>query len=266
MIAVARDRPDRWIATRGPQPAGRLRVLVRPDGLTGLYPRDVADDAYGPLVDAVSRTHHGNLCIEVAEAAGEAREALSARGFAVHRHEHHYRVPTAGPAVSGRRVPAGFAVISAADADVDRLRELDDALRQDVPGAAGWRNDPRTFADQTFNDPEFDPATYLIALHENTGEYAGLVRVWIRPHLPRLGLIGVRAAYRRQGLAIALIARAFGVVSARGVAEVTCEVDETNVASNALMANLGASRTGGAVELIRPAAVDGSPNTGAART
>jgi RimJ/RimL family protein N-acetyltransferase len=254
VIVVAQHGPADWIATRGSQPAGRLRVLVRPDGLTGLYPRDVADDAYGPLVDAVSQAHHGNLCIEVAEDAVEAREALSARGFAVHRHEHHYLVPTTGPAARERRVPEGFAVISAADADVDRLRELDDALRQDVPGAAGWHNDPRTFADQTFNDPEFDPATYLIAVHESTGEYTGLVRIWIRPHLPRLGLIGVLAAHRRQGLAIALITRAFGVVSARGQAEVTCEVDETNIASNALMADLGARRTGGAVELMRPAA------------
>jgi ribosomal protein S18 acetylase RimI-like enzyme len=161
-------------------------------------------------------------------------------------------VPTAAPAVHEVRTPDGFAVMSAADADVDRLRELDDALRQDVPGAAGWRNDPLTFADQTFKDPEFDPATYLIAVRENTGRYAGLVRVWIRPGLPRLGLSGVLAAHRRQGLAIALIARAFGVISARGQAEVTCEVDETNVASNALMVRLGARRTGGAVELIRP--------------
>jgi hypothetical protein len=67
----------------------------------------------------------------------EAREALAARDFTVHRHEHHYLVPTAAPAVHEVRTPDGFAVISAADADVDRLRELDDALRQDVPGAPG---------------------------------------------------------------------------------------------------------------------------------
>jgi ribosomal protein S18 acetylase RimI-like enzyme len=143
--------------------------------------------------------------------------------------------------------------VSAADCDVDRLRELDDALRQDVPGATGWRNDPVRFADQTFADPEFDPATYLIAVAESTGGYAGLVRVWVRPEGSRLGLIGVLPAFRRRGLAVALLNRVFGVLSARGQAEVSCEVDETNTASNELFTSLGARRVGGAVELMRPA-------------
>jgi len=251
VILVSQEGPDLWIATRGTEAAGRLRALVRPDARTGLYLRDVADDAYAPLLDAVLPDHHGDLVIEVDEAAGTAREVLAARGFIVQRREHHYLVPT-GHANS--RVPAGFAFISAADCDVDRLRELDDTLRQDVPGAAGWRNDPAEFADQTFGDPEFDKATYLVAVDESTGDYAGLVRVWIRPPLSRLGLIGVVRAHRRRGLAAALIARVFGVLTARGEAEVTCEVDETNVASNTLIAGLGARRVGGAVELLRPAA------------
>jgi ribosomal protein S18 acetylase RimI-like enzyme len=70
----------------------------------------------------------------------------------------------------------------------------------------------------------------------------------------RLGLIGVLPAYRRRGLAGALLARVFGVLATRGQAEVSCEVDETNVASNALMAGLGARRVGGSLELRRPAA------------
>ena len=43
------------------------------------------------------------------------------------------------------------------------------------------------------------------------------------------------------------------VLSARGQAEVSCEVDETNTASNALVTGVGARRVGGAVELMRPA-------------
>src|SRR5690349_16194868 len=104
MIAVSQEGTDRWIATRGTEAAGRLRVLVRPDARTGLYPRDVADDAYAPLLDAVLREHHGDLVIEVDEAAGTAREVLSARGFVVQRREHHYLVPTGH---ASPRVPAG---------------------------------------------------------------------------------------------------------------------------------------------------------------
>jgi ribosomal protein S18 acetylase RimI-like enzyme len=228
-------------------------VLTRPDGRTCLYLRDVADEAYAPLIDAVLGAHEVDLYLEVDEGAEHAREVLTARGFVPQRHEHHYVIPT-DSATAATAAPAGFAFLSAADCDVDRLRELDDALRQDVPGAAGWRNDPARFADQTFGDPEFNPATYLIAVDCGTGEYAGLVRVWIRPQGPRLGLIGVLPAFRRRGLAVALLTSVFRVLAARGDAEVTCEVDDANLASNALVTGLGARRAGGAVEFMRPMA------------
>jgi hypothetical protein len=88
----------------------------------------------------VLREHREDLLIDVDEAAGTARDVLSARGFVVQRREHHYLVPTSRGMA---RAPVGFAFISAADCDVDRLRILDETLRQDVPGAAGWRNGPR---------------------------------------------------------------------------------------------------------------------------
>ena len=250
MIVVRREGPDSWTATRGGHPVGRLRVLTRPDRRTCLYLRDVADEAYAPLVDAVLGMYEEDLYVEVDETADHAREVLAARGFVPHRHEHHYAVPTGLP-TADTAAPAGFAFVSAADCDVDRLRELDDVLRQDVPGAAGWRNDPARFADQTFGDPEFDPATYLIAVVRATGDYAGLARVWIRPHGPRLGLIGVLPAFRRRGLAVALLTKVFGVLAARGHPDVVCEVDDTNTASNALVTGLGARRVGGTVELTR---------------
>jgi ribosomal protein S18 acetylase RimI-like enzyme len=141
--------------------------------------------------------------------------------------------------------------VSAAAVDIDRLRELDDALRQDVPGTDGWRNEPDTFADQVTGDAQFDPATYLVAVDDASGAYAGLVRVWVRTPTSRLGLIAVRRDYRRRGLAMALLAAAFGAIVARGQREVETEVDETNVESNALMQRLGARRVGGAIELVR---------------
>jgi ribosomal protein S18 acetylase RimI-like enzyme len=61
----------------------------------------------------------------------------------------------------------------------------------------------------------------------------------------------VLPAYRRRGLAVALLTTVFGVLAARGDAHVPCEVDDTNLASNALVVGLGARRAGGAVELMR---------------
>jgi ribosomal protein S18 acetylase RimI-like enzyme len=77
--------------------------------------------------------------------------------------------------------------------------------------------------------------------------------VWNTPGRPQLGLIGVTRPYRRRGLAIALLARAFSVLHQRGQAEVTAEVDDTNTASRALLQGLGARRAGGSAELVRPA-------------
>ena len=149
----------------------------------------------------------------------------------------------------GTDEPEGVVVISAVDAYEDQLRLLDDAVRQDVPGAAGWKWDPGDFRAETYG-PDFDPAAYLIAVDKDSGEYLGLVRVWDSTGRPRLGLIAVISSYRRRGLATVLLARAFRAVHERGKTEVTAEVDDTNTASRSLLARLGARRIGGTVELV----------------
>ncbi|TDC47130.1 GNAT family N-acetyltransferase [Jiangella ureilytica] len=257
MISVRQEAPDRWTALRSDGgAAGRLRLLVRPDDRRILLLQGGAD---GPLLDTVLAAEgDGDLYAEAGEDDGDRLSALTSRDFTVARREHLYAVPTTPPTTppgTAAGWPDGFAVVSAADADMVRLTALDRDLRRDVPGTGEWRTDPRTFRRETFGDPEFDPSTYLVAVDGDTGGYAGLVRVWIRarPARPRLGLIGVLPAYRRRGLARALVARVFGVLRERGEAEVVCEVDETNAGSNALFAGFGARRIGGSVELVRPA-------------
>jgi ribosomal protein S18 acetylase RimI-like enzyme len=171
---------------------------------------------------------------------------------ALHRRESYYRIPT-DPATTGlaaAKLPAGLGVLSAADADITRLRLLDDALRQDVPGSEGWRWDAEEFRAETYSR-FFDPATYLIAIDRASGEYAGLVRIWRSRAGPRLGLIATLARYRRAGVARALLGQAFTVLAARGNTSVVGEVDDTNVASLSLLTGIGARRYGGNVELIR---------------
>jgi ribosomal protein S18 acetylase RimI-like enzyme len=248
MTVVISEAPEQWEARQDGNVVGTLVAWVRPDRRCFLFVSDCPPEVYEPLLDTALAELDRDVYLE-----GEATDALTKRGFVVHRREHLYALPSDAPRPT--QPPGGFAVVSAADADVDRLRKLDEELRQDVPGTAGWRNDPGEFARETFQDPGFDAATYLVAVEDGTGDYAGLVRVWIgrdgRP--PRLGLIGVRSAYRGRGLARALMTRAFGVLHERGAPEVVTEVDETNMASNALMASFGARRIGGAVELFRPA-------------
>jgi len=193
-----------------------------------------------------------DLYVTLEDAEYDALDACAQAGFAVHRRESYYRIPAdrAVARLAGAVLPAGLGVLSAADADITRLRLLDDALRQDVPGSEGWRWDAEQFRAETFG-PFFDPATYLVAVDRASGEYAGLVRIWRNRAGPRLGLIATLAQYRRRGIARALLGQAFAVLAARGDTSVASEVDDTNVASVSLLTGLGARRYGGNAELIR---------------
>jgi GNAT superfamily N-acetyltransferase len=230
---------------------GEVRAWVRPDGRCSVWFRECRDDSYEPLLQAVAAEVDHDLYVDVDESDTASLTRFARLGFAVSRQENHIVIPT-DPAVNGLGdvgLPASMSVLSAAAADEDRLRELDDLLRQDVPGADGWRWSPDGFRAETFSSA-FDPATYLVAV-DQAGRYAGLARVWNNPVIPRLGLIAVTREHRRTGLARGLLARVFGVLHERGAAEVSAEVDSGNSASLTLMLCLGARRTGGSVELIR---------------
>jgi hypothetical protein len=158
---------------------------------------DCAADAYPPLLAAAGERVGDLVALDADDIATLA--LLARHGFHVRRRERLYEIPT-DPALTELR-PVPLQALSARDADLDRLRRLDNELRRDVPGCAGWDADAAWFAAETFSD-SFDPATYLVATDGD--EYV------------------VRA-----------------------------EVDETNTASNALMAALSARRVGGEVELSR---------------
>ncbi len=252
-LAVSRmPRALTWRALDGDAIAGEVSARLRPDARWFLFFDTWRADAYPPLADAVARDLCRDLYVTLEDAEFDALDACAAAGFAVHRRESYFRIPT-DPAVTGltgSALPAGLDLISAADADITRLRLLDDALRQDVPGTDGWRWDPAEFRDETFS-LFFDPATYLVAVDQASGEYAGLVRVWRSRGGPRLGLIAMLAPYRRRGAARALLGHVFAVLAGRGNLSVVAEVDDTNEPSVSLLTGLGARRYGGSVELIR---------------
>ena len=252
-LAVSRmARALTWRALDAGVIAGEVSARLRPDGRWFLYFDAWRADAYPPLADAVASDLCRDLYVSLEDAEFDALDACAAAGFAVHRRESYYRIPT-DPAVTrltGAALPAGLDLISAADADITRLRLLDDALRQDVPGTDGWRWDPDEFRDETFS-PFFDAATYLVAVDQASGEYAGLVRVWRNRGGPRLGLIAMLAPDRRRGAARALLGQVFAVLAAKGASSVVAEVDDTTEPSVSLLTGLGARRDGGSVELVR---------------
>lgn len=254
VLRVTRLSPGlAWRAVEGDRAVGAVKAVLRPDERCFLFFRSCRAHAYESLLAAVAGELGRDLYVTVDEADDEGRRLYEQLGFVVNRREGKYLIST-DPGITGLRdaeAPPGFVLVCADEVEEHRLRVLDDALRQDIPGTDGWRWDEAGFREETFDSPDFDPATYLIAVAQTSGDYAGLARVWSKAKGPRLGLIAVLAPYRRRGLANALLVEAFGVLHERGKTEVSAEVDDTNVPSTSLVKALGARRTGGSIELMR---------------
>jgi hypothetical protein len=199
-LVVART-PDGWTVRHGEAVVGQAVAFVRPDSRCFVAFRSCCAEAYRPLVQAIAEHLRRDLHTEIDEADAEVRDRLVGLGFVISRREHIYTIPT-DPTVTGLSnvaLPAGLEVVTADRVDEDLLRELDDELKQDVPGADGWKWDRQGFRKETYDAPDFDPATYLVAIEQASGRYAGLVRVWNRPGGPRLGLIGGRTSVPSPG-------------------------------------------------------------------
>lgn len=231
-----------WVARDGALVIGAIHPWRSPDGRLRVYHDGIRRDAVGPLLAVVA-----DECVTEVDAADqELLAALERCGFDAIRHERLMEVPVAPLEAP---LPADVTILPADRADPEALMSLDVALRNDTPGAEGWQADLEWFISETYLSPYFDPETYPVAVGDDG--YVGLARVWSGPVPNRLGHVGVRRAHRRRGLALALIAAIISVLDARGVAAVTAEVDETNVASLALFSRLRATVTGGRVELVR---------------
>jgi RimJ/RimL family protein N-acetyltransferase len=253
-IAVVRVTDGvHWHALEDDVVVGKGYALHRPDGRVLVSADTWRDDVFQVVAETMVRDLGRPVFTMVDEDDREHLGRWSALGFRDNRREDEFVLPT-DPAATGLAdagTPPGYALVTADAVAEDRLRHLDERLRDDVPGTAGWVSTPEDFRSQTYDSRWFDPATYLVAVHEDDGEYAGLARVWRGRRVPRLGLVGVVPRHRRRGLARALLAAAFRPLHERGVAQVAAEADSTNTASQTLLRSIGATRTGGAIELVR---------------
>jgi RimJ/RimL family protein N-acetyltransferase len=237
-----------------------MRTHRRPDGRFVVWPNGAWTPDQAQWAVDFARTHGVTVITHLATDRTDAQRILADAGFTATRREVTVEVnlDEALDAIGDARLPAGVAVISAADADRDRLRLLDDTLRDDVPGTDGWRSTPQEFADDNFGDSEFDPRTYLVAVDERTGEYIGLVRVWMDPRRPRIGMFGVVRGHRRRGLMLALLAACLAAARESGHGAATSNHDETNEASRGVFHRLRAREVGSTVELKATGDPDGN--------
>ena len=229
-----------------------LISLVRPDGRCLVRSRGgwTAPTAVAAAELAERRGRPALVHVDVA--ATDEQAVLHEAGFVEARRDvrAELSVPAALAALADARLPAGVVLRSAADVDENRLRLLDDELRQDVPSTDGWRSTAAEFREHTFGDSAFDLRTYLVAVDCEPDAYLGLVRVWINPDGPRLGMVGVRRPYRRRGLASALLGHVLTVVDSLGARLVIFEADLANGPSQAFFARLDPRPTGITVELV----------------
>ncbi len=260
-IRVAREPTDEasdvriWRVLEKDQKLGFASIWRRPDGRLLLYVAPQLDmNATQAALDVISADVGRDLHLSQDTSDAERVEMLFKLGLVPVRREGQFliAVEDALARLGDASLPNDVLAVSARETDADRLRLLDDHLRQEVPGTDGWRWDPEDFREETFG-PSFDPALYLVAVDRQSGDYIGLVRVWSNPLSPRIGMFGVLPSHRRRGIVRGLLVRIFTTLRERGVGEVVAEADVTNTASTSLLALMGARKVGEVVELMKPA-------------
>lgn len=173
---------------------------------------------------------------------------LHAAGFVAARTEALWRIPLASLPVRPIH-STSHRLVGVDRCDLDRVVDLDNALRADIPGSRAWQG-TTTDLSESLDDAEFDPALYLIAAHRQTDAYDGLIRVWDRRPWPRLGCLGVRVAWRRTRLPAVLVSAATRVLRDRGVTDIVTETDVLNGESHPMASSRGIS-TGAMTEWER---------------
>ena len=256
-----------WVALEDERVVAGVRTMERPDGRTFLRFSGDWERAAQPLTGAVAEEVDGPL-FAFADADAPACVALRSAGFAVDLVEERFRVPFATALAALRRAPtpSEIEVVSIAtlvptsvqqppDAGTAKHNErlvfdLDNTIRNDVPGTDGWIGNLSWFRDEISESPPFDPSAYLVAI-DRAGGYVGLVRIWRNPTGPRLGLVGVRREWRGTFLAAALLKRALTAAAGWGHETFVTETSPSNPVVYNNLVRLGASREGQFYQMVR---------------
>ncbi|MFD8478461.1 GNAT family N-acetyltransferase [Kitasatospora sp. NPDC059673] len=247
-VMISRVDEAQWQAVADEQIVGRGDVCERPDGRLFVSIDVWQDEAFNPLAEAmlgelpnaVLHTLVGGEDAELAARWGKA-------GFAVERREWEFLLPTRTE-TSGQ-APEGVAILPAGTADERLLRELDREIRTQVEATVGWHTMPAELRSGPAGDTLVDPSLYAVAVVD--GQYGGLIRVVSRGRRARIGLLAVRAEYRRRGIGRVLLGHALDTLHEAGIDTAWTEIDQANTPATTLFEHFGARRTGQLAELVR---------------
>jgi GNAT superfamily N-acetyltransferase len=133
------------------------------------------------------------------------------------------------------------------ESDPDYLRKLYDMLLEviaDVPVPEPLTPEPfERFVETRMSDPNRIPEAYFVAVDTRTGHYAGTTALWRQAgDYLNTGLTGVRRAYRRKGIALALKLRAIRYAKEHGVASIRTDNESHNRPMLSINERLGFKR------------------------
>lgn len=227
-----------------------MRAIRRPDGHWFVRLPAEHPSAWPALVDAATKDGCGTLILSRPADQDETyNRALRRAGFLPVRTERLWRLQVA--AIPTIPVRTEHRIVSVTELDPQAVAVLDNTIRDDIPGTSGWAGTGAQLT-ESLDDPDFDPALYLVARHPRTGTLDGLIRVWNRHPEPRLGCIGVTTPWRRTSLALALLQNIAVTLQARGVTHITAETDQSNRNSHLIALNHGGAELDSTIEWQRP--------------
>ncbi|HEU6444122.1 MAG TPA: GNAT family N-acetyltransferase [Gaiellaceae bacterium] len=219
---------DAWIAELDGRIAGYADVTVR-------GPRVIADGYVAPdlrgrgvgsaLVEAVERRaleEPGRVYVHYATLGEWSAPFFEARGYRPVRHQ--WRMVIDLEEEPEAPAPEGIEI---RPYRAGEERAIHEAL-EEAWSVGGWEYQPRTFeeyAKGTFERPGHDPTLCLVAVVDGTLAGASL-NDWKRNgDWGWIGTLGVRPAFRRRGIAEALLKRSFAEFFRRGERRVALGVD-----------------------------------------
>lgn len=243
----------RWFAVESGAPIGAVVTWLRPDDRLFLMFRVTDVGAYGPLTEAAAEALGRSVSTTCDDAEADRLAALQSAGFRIEMTNDRFVVPFDVALRFAQRawVPSGYEIRSVADVDEGRAFDLDNAVRNLVPGTDGWVGDRQWFGEELRSE-EFDPDAYLIAVEQATDAYVGLLRIWRNPDGPRLGLLAVLPEHRKRSLAAGLLKRGLQAASGWGYDTFTTETSPANSNTHPVLLRLGLEPVGRFHQLIRP--------------
>ncbi|WP_163506341.1 GNAT family N-acetyltransferase [Fodinicola acaciae] len=241
-LVVNRVSARQWHALEDDLVVGRGDVSRRPDGRVF-----VSVDAWHPAVfDQLAAVLLAELPRPLYTVVDEDDVDLTCgwerAGFVARRREWEYVLAT-DPRLTGLDVavrPPDLTIGAARERPVHALYR---AIREEVDAAVGWQEMPAEVL-----SPLHDVSAYAVATL--AGRDVGLVRVAPLTRRPRVGLIAVLAAYRRRGIARAMLAHALDSLHRNGIQTASADINAANHAALALFEGIGARRAGSNLELV----------------